>query len=100
MRYLIWFVQFVFFVIALGFALRNAQPVTLNFFVGYAWTAPLVLQLLAFFVLGAMVGALALLGKVIHYRREVIKLRRELRVRTAATPPAPDLVLEQPRDAV
>ncbi|SMC23546.1 Uncharacterized integral membrane protein [Andreprevotia lacus DSM 23236] len=100
MRILLWPILILLFLITLVFALRNAQPVTINFLAGYGWTAPLVLQLLVFFVLGALVGVLALVGKVIRYRREAIKLRRELRVRQAATPPAVDVVLEQPRDAV
>ena len=100
MRYLIFLLQFVLFLVMLGFALRNAEPVTLNFFLGYSWTAPLVLQLLVFFGVGIAFGALALVGKVIRYRREMIKLRRELRGRNQPTAPAVDVVLEQPHDAV
>ncbi|WP_035054103.1 LapA family protein [Andreprevotia chitinilytica] len=100
MRYLLWLIQFVVFCVLLGFALNNAEPVTLNFFFGKAWTASLSIQLFVCFAVGVLCGMLALVTKVIRYRREMIKLRRELRSRNTITPPAPDVVFEQPRDAV
>lgn len=78
MRYLGWAVKVLFFVILLGFALHNSQPVTLNFFLGYFWHTPLVVLLLAAFVLGALSGVLALLPVLFRLRRERGKLRKQV----------------------
>lgn len=78
MRYLGWAVKILLFVILLGFALHNSQPAALNLFLGYVWQAPLVLLLLAAFILGAMLGVLALLPVLFRLRRERGKLRKQL----------------------
>jgi uncharacterized integral membrane protein len=78
MRYLGWAVKLLLFIILLGFALHNSQPATLHFFLGYVWQAPLVLLLLAAFVLGAMLGVLALLPVLFRLRHERGKLRKQL----------------------
>lgn len=78
MRYLGWAVKILIFVVVLGFALQNSQVVTLHYFLGYVWEGPLVVLLLAAFVLGALFGLLALLPTLFRLRRERIRLRREL----------------------
>lgn len=78
MRYLGLALKILIFVGVLGFALQNSQPVTVHYFLGYIWEAPLVVLLLAAFVLGALLGLLALLPALFRLRREQAKLRREL----------------------
>lgn len=78
MRYLGWLVKILIFVAVLGFALQNSQLVTLHYFLGYIWEAPLVVLLLLAFVLGALLGLLALLPALYQLRRERARLRREL----------------------
>lgn len=78
MRYLGWAVKILLFIILLGFALHNSQPVTLQFFLGYVWQAPLVVLLLAAFVLGALSGVLALLPVLFRLRSERGKLRKQV----------------------
>lgn len=78
MSYLGWAVKILIFVVVLGFALQNSQLVTLHYFLGYIWEAPLVVLLLAAFVLGALLGSLALLPTLFKLRRERSKLRRDL----------------------
>lgn len=78
MRYLGWAVKILLFVILLGFALHNSQPVTLQFFLGYVWQAPLIVLLLVAFVLGALSGVLALLPILFRLRRERGKLRKQV----------------------
>ncbi len=78
MGYLGWVVKSFIFLVVLGFALQNSQPVTVHYFFGYAWEAPLVALLLAAFVLGAFLGLLALLPTLFRLRRERARLRREL----------------------
>ncbi len=78
MRYLGWAVKILIFLVVLGFALQNNQPVTVHYFLGYVWEAPLVVLLLVAFVLGAFLGLLALLPPLFRLRRERTKLRRDL----------------------
>lgn len=97
LQYLLWPLKFVLFAVLFGFAMHNADKVTLRFFLGYNWNAPLALLLLVFFVLGAFFGLMACLSRMARLRREVVTLRRELRSRSPATRPAiPDV----PHDAI
>lgn len=92
MRYLGWLVKILIFVVVLGFALQNSQPVTLHYFLGYVWEAPLVVLLLLAFVLGALLGLLALLPALYQLRRERARLRRELDgMIDASTSPLPPI---------
>jgi len=81
MRYIIWSFRAVVFLLLLGFAVKNDEPVVLRFFFGYEWHASLVLVLLCFFALGALAGVLALLSNMLRQRRELILLKRELQLK-------------------
>jgi uncharacterized integral membrane protein len=84
MRYLHWILRILLFVLLLGFAIKNTDPVVVRYFLGWEWRASLSLVLLVFFAAGAGLGVLA--GAVWAYRqrRELLQLRRELRARQPA----------------
>ncbi len=82
MRYLNWLFRIVLFLLLLGFAVKNDQPVTLSYFFGYQWTTPLVVVSLCFFALGAGIGILAMLGTVFRQRKELAATRHELQLRS------------------
>jgi lipopolysaccharide assembly protein A len=75
-RYLGWVSKAVLFALLVGFALKNSEMVTLRYFLGQEWSAPLSLVLLLFFGLGAALGVVALLGLVNRQRRLIGELRR------------------------
>lgn len=77
MRYLTWFVRIVLFLLLLGFAVKNADTVRLQYYFGYEWQAPLMLILLVFFILGVTIGVLACLGKIFRQRREIAAFRKK-----------------------
>ena len=81
MRYMIWLLRIVLFLILLGFAMKNDQPVVLHYFFGYEWQSSLILILLLFFAVGVSVGVLAVLGNIFRQRREIAILKRELRLK-------------------
>jgi lipopolysaccharide assembly protein A len=81
MRYLNWVLRAVLFIVLLGFAVKNDQPVTLRYFFGYEWQSSLVVVLLIFFAAGATVGVLAMLANVLQQRREIARLKRDIRVK-------------------
>lgn len=84
MRYLSWIFGLLLFLLALGFAIKNSDPVTLNYYLGYQWQAPLVLMLLVFLSVGVAIGVAATLGFVFRQRREILLLKRELRLKNQA----------------
>ena len=86
MKYLLWFLRVLLFLVLLGFAIKNTDPVAVRFYLGGAWEAPLVFVLLVAFVVGAAAGVMASLGVVFRKRREIAGLRKELRARSAEKP--------------
>ena len=77
MTALTWAIRLIIFSILLVFAIRNTEPATLRFVLDYAWEAPLVIVLLAFFAAGAVLGVLSVVGVISRQRREISRLRRE-----------------------
>lgn len=77
MRYLIWFLRIVLFLFLLGFTVRNIETVTLHYYFGYEWQAPLVLVILLFFALGVAIGVLSCLAKIFRQRREIATFRKK-----------------------
>lgn len=61
----------ILFVLFFGFALKNDQIVTLHYFFGYAQSAPLVILLLAFLLIGTILGVLAMIPIVFRHRRDI-----------------------------
>jgi len=91
MHYLIWIIKVLFFLLILSFALVNTDPVTVRYYLGYQWQAPLVLVLLLAICAGALVGLLVGLFHALRLRRQVAALKRELRAAQQASemPPLP-----------
>jgi len=84
MRYFAWIVRIALFVLLLGFAVKNSDTVTLHYYLGYEWQAPLVLVILLSFAIGAAVGVVASLGFLFKQRRELHALKKELRLKEQA----------------
>ncbi len=89
MRIVTWTIRVLVFLLLVGFAAKNVEPVTLRFYFDLALQAPLVLALFGFFALGALFGILALLGTVLRQRREISSLRKSMEPRPAASIPPP-----------
>lgn len=68
----------VIFLAVVGFTVKNAEPVTLHYYLGMSWSAPLVLVLLICLVIGFACGVLACLGLVVRQRKIASSLRHEL----------------------
>ncbi len=81
MRSLSWLLRALLFFVLLGFAVKNDQPITLRYFFGYEWQSSLVVVLLLFFSVGTIVGVLAMLVNVLHQRREIARLERDIKTR-------------------
>ena len=66
-------------VLGLGFAYKNAQIVSVDYYFGLRWTAPLALILLVTFSLGVVLGFLANLRMVVRMQRQLAQARKEIR---------------------
>lgn len=81
MRYLVWPLRVLLFLLLLGFAVKNDQSVVLRYFFGYEWHASLVVVLLCFFSAGVMIGVLSMMASMFRQRRELAALQRELQLK-------------------
>ncbi len=79
MRYLVWILRLAIFVIVLLFALKNTALVDVGLFGGrIVHQIPLIVVMLAAFVLGLAFGLLVAATTLFRRRREINRLRREL----------------------
>ncbi|HUH88434.1 MAG TPA: LapA family protein [Pusillimonas sp.] len=79
MRYVIWAVRLVVFVLVLLFALKNTDPVDVGLYADHVIRAvPLIVVMLVAFALGAVFAALLVMPSAMRRRREAARLRREV----------------------
>ena len=83
MKTVFWIIKLVLFLFALTFAVKNTDMVTVRYYLGAQWQAPLIFVILVVFCLGAVAGVIASLGHVIRLRREVSRLRKQMPVPSA-----------------
>ncbi|MDR5772255.1 LapA family protein [Caballeronia sp. LP006] len=97
MKFIVWLIRVLVFVLLLVLALANRDPVTLNAPGGFQWQAPLILIGLAFFLVGLLAGLVSAVPKMLRLRMENGRLKRELRVARETPvvkeePPMPPLI--------
>jgi uncharacterized integral membrane protein len=64
------------FIVFFGFALKNTQEASLQFFLNYEIRGPLVMLLLGFFVLGFVFGIIGMASIVIRQKRALSKQKK------------------------
>jgi uncharacterized integral membrane protein len=72
-RYLGLLAKLLLFVLILGFALKNSHTAVFHSYLGYVWQAPLIVMLGLAFLLGALIGVLAVLPTLFRQRRELAR---------------------------
>lgn len=85
LTYLGWLAKLAVFVLVLGFALKNTHPVSVVSYLGYTWQLPLIVMLLLAFLLGALIGLLALLPYLFRLRRQAASRTAVTEARTMMT---------------
>ena len=92
MRYLLWVLKLALFAFLLTVAIKNTEPVSIRYFLGHEWRAPLIFVLLVVFCVGALLGLLGALGHIMRQHREIAALKREVGGGLAPSrePPPPD----------
>jgi uncharacterized integral membrane protein len=101
MRYLVWVLRLVVFVAVLMFALKNTDPVQVNFYNDYVMhNVPLIVVMLVTFVVGAIFGLLLTVPAAMRRRREAMRLRRELERVQAAMSSQPGQPVNVPPETI
>ena len=85
MKYLSWLLKAAIFFTLFAFALNNQQDVTLHFFFGTVWQAPLVLVVLAVFTVGVAIGVLGMVPRWWKHRRVAVRLVQQNSTPDAST---------------
>jgi len=70
--------KIVLFLLLLGFAALNSDSVTLRYFLGIEWQAPLSLVILAAFAVGLLAGLLGCSLRLLRNQRELRALRNPI----------------------
>jgi lipopolysaccharide assembly protein A len=88
-KYLMWLLKAAIFFTLFAFALNNQQTVSVNFFFGTVWQAPLVLVVLTAFACGLVLGVFLMMPR--WWKNRAAAKRR------ASSPSSPSAPLtEQP----
>ena len=92
------------FILFFSFALKNTDEVVLHLYWNNQAKSPLILLLLIFFILGAVLGVLAMTGILLRTRRELVSKKKmleklqsdaDIAAKAKITPPKPDTLIEQ-----
>ncbi len=86
MQSLTLIVKIVLFLLLLGFAALNSNDVTLRYFLGLEWQAPLSLVILAAFAAGLLIGLLGCSLRLLRSHRELRNLRDQINVAETNAP--------------
>ena len=79
MRYIVWALRIILFLLVLLFALKNTDPVTVRFFGDYTFAGvPLIVVLLLAFFVGALFAWLISIPTRLRKTREVGRLKSEV----------------------
>ena len=84
MRYLYVVIGLFLFMAVLGFSLKNMHSVTVYYYLGVNWSAPLALLLLIVLGAGAVAGVIASLSLIITQRRKLMAAQQELQALKSA----------------
>ena len=91
-----WLLKAAIFFTLFAFALNNQGDVTVHFFFGTRWTAPMVLVVLSAFAAGLLIGVLGMVPRWWRHRKAARRARSDadsaratLAAETNASPTAP-----------
>lgn len=87
MKLLVRLLRAAFFLVLFALALKNEGMVTLHFFLGTEWQAPLALILAGTLLLGLAIGMSVNGLTLLRQQRELLLLRSEIRALCAAPEP-------------
>lgn len=101
MRVLVWLIRAALFFTLFAFALNNQHDASIRWFFSHEWRAPMVFIVLAAFILGCVVGGLAMAPSWWRHRRVAKRHQAtvdEVDAPLPAAPTPPDTPLQPPPD--
>jgi len=78
-RILYGFITALIIFLGLGFAYKNAGDVTVRYYGGLAWQAPLAMVLAVVLTVGVVLGFVASLNRVMRLHRQLSVVRKQVR---------------------
>lgn len=78
-RTLFLVLKLILFLFLLGLAVRNSDFVTVRYFMGMEWQAPLALIIFVAFAIGLVMGLLLCSMRLLRNQRELRGLRKQLK---------------------
>jgi uncharacterized integral membrane protein len=78
-RTLLLVLKLILFLLLLGLAVRNSDFVTVRYFMGLEWQAPLALIIFVAFAIGLLMGLLLCSVRLLRNHRELRGLRKQLK---------------------
>ena len=88
-KYLMWLLKAAIFFTLFAFALNNQQTVSVHFFFGTLWQAPLVLVVLVTFACGLFMGILVMMPRWWKNHKSGLPMTSSTSPAEAASHPAP-----------
>jgi putative membrane protein len=79
MRFLFALLLIFICLLLFGFAIKNVEPVELQYYLGFRWKAPLSLMPLTSLLIGVIIGMIICLKPIISQRKQLLSLERELK---------------------
>jgi len=102
MRILVWLIRAALFFTLFAFALNNQHDASIRWFFSHEWRAPMVFIVLAAFILGCVVGGLAMTPSWWRHRRVAKRHQAAADIVDDAplpvAPTPPDTPLQPPPD--
>jgi uncharacterized integral membrane protein len=96
MKFIVWPIRILLFLVLLVLTMNNTHHATLHLFGAHAWTAPLILIGFVFFVAGLLAGWLIILPALWRHKMTAYRLKRELNsARSIASPSSIPLPLQE-----
>ena len=89
MKYLRWLLKAAIFFTLFAFALNNQQTVSVHFFFGTLWQAPLVLVVLVTFACGLFMGILVMMPRWWKSHKTAVPLASTILPDEVVSHPAP-----------
>lgn len=79
MRYVYLVIKIVILIFLLLISVKNIHSVEFFWLFGHSVQWPLIVLLLIFFTLGILLGILAMTGRLLGLRRDISRLKKELK---------------------
>lgn len=76
MSVIVWLLRLLVLLVFIGLAVQNLSPTAIQIIPGLVWHISLIVLLLIFFIMGAILGMIAIYGRYFQSRQKYLKLKK------------------------